>query len=76
MTYQTIKAELGQTVFDIALQAYGDLQGLEFLYQDNPDLVFRADPLLSIGEELVVRKDVAINQINKGYFSSNKPVTE
>ena len=63
----TITARAGQTVFDIAIMAYGDLEGLLFLIEDNGDIVFQED---ITGVNFDVRETV-INQRVVAYFDDN-----
>lgn len=57
-----IKAKIHQTLADIALQEYGDLEGVYWLVEDNDHLIGITDNL-SIGEELMIRNDVINSQM-------------
>lgn len=45
-----------QTIFDIAIQYYGDVEGIDFLLLDNPSLSLNDS--LSYGEKLNIRDEV------------------
>ncbi len=64
-----IKAKHNQTIADIALQEYGDVEGVFFIVEDNPTLLGITDNLHP-GEEIQIR-DVRINGPMKEYLSQN-----
>jgi hypothetical protein len=69
-----IQVEQGQTIFDIALQYYGSLEGLSYLIEDNDfdgEMVFGNPPE---DLELDIREDSAIDQSIVEYHS-NKVLT-
>ncbi len=55
-----IKAKIKQTIADIALQEYGDIEGVYWLVEDNDQLIGITDTLHE-GDELIIR-DAVINQ--------------
>lgn len=67
----TAKLKPGQTIFDIALEKYGSLEGLEYLIEDND-----YEGKLIIGdvdlddEDIIIRDDSVIDQTIVDYHSS------
>lgn len=55
MKTRTIKVVEGQTLFDIALQEYEQVEGVMLLLEDNPD--FDLNTALEPGDELVIREE-------------------
>lgn len=65
MILTTVIGRAGQTIYDLAIQHYGDAQGVDWILEDNPSL----DPSLELEDMLVfIRKDV-INRPIKNYLS-------
>jgi predicted ABC-type sugar transport system permease subunit len=44
-----------QSIFDAALQVYGDIEGVAFLLADNPDLLQPDGTLKAVNNEYIVR---------------------
>ncbi len=66
----TVKGLPGQTIFDVALQQYGDVAGLRYLLEDNNingELV--VVPQTITGQTLVVRNAI-INKKVTDYYQS------
>lgn len=67
----TAKLKPGQTIFDIALEQYGSLEGLEYLIEDND-----YEGKLIIGdvdlddEDIIIRDDSVIDQTIVDYHSN------
>lgn len=55
MTNYTILPK--QSLFDIALEVYGDVTGVAWLLADNPHVPGATGPIF-VGEKLVIRADV------------------
>lgn len=68
------KSNTGQTIFDVALQAYGSLEGLQWLFEDNPDLIQNDGTIKQFGVEHLVRNDT-INERMKGLMEAQVPTT-
>lgn len=51
-----IKVKIDQTLMDIALQEYGDIDGVFWLVQDNTDLIGITDTLQE-GQSLIIREE-------------------
>ena len=47
----------GQTLFDIAIQQYGSLEGIVPLREDNPELIPSIDTRLNPGDDLKIRTE-------------------
>ncbi len=71
-----ITVQFKQTIFDIALQYYGDDDAVSMLFEDNPNLP-GYDTVLSAGQKLEV-KQAPVNQLIVDYYLRNQivPVTE
>jgi len=67
---QTIKVKSGQTLFDIALQCYGSVEGVYQLISDN-NLTSLTD-LLPVDTELVIDTTKIINQQLVDYYDQEK----
>lgn len=57
-----------QTIFDIAIQYYGAVEGVDFLFLDNPDLSLNES--LSYGQKLNIRDEIK-NQTIVNEFSNH-----
>lgn len=57
-----------QTIFDIAIQYYGAVEGVDFLLLDNPDLSLNES--LSYGQKLNIRDEIK-NQTIVNEFSNH-----
>lgn len=69
----TITVKQNQSLFDIAIQYYGSIEGLQWIIEDN-DISLDAD--LEFGDELKIRKDqyinkVVVNQLNSQIIATN-----
>lgn len=69
---KTITVQPRQTIFDIAIQYYGDVEGVDFLLLDNPDLSLNND--LVYGQKLTIRDEVK-NSVIAGEFLNYTPVS-
>lgn len=69
---RTITVQPRQTIFDIAIQYYGDVEGVDFLLLDNPDLSLNND--LVYGQKLTIRDEVK-NSVIAGEFLNYTPVS-
>ncbi len=63
-----------QTIFDIALQHYGNIEGIFLLLEDNENTI-QSDGTLKFNRTWVVRQQ-AINQNIVNQFKLNTPSTE
>lgn len=61
-----------QTIFDVALQYYGDVEGIGFLLLDNPTISL--DDPLAYGQKLNIRNEVK-NQTIVNEFLNYTPVS-
>lgn len=66
-----ITVETGQTIFDLAIQYYGAVEGVEFLIQDNPIYL---DGYLITGQKLNIRNEVK-NKVIAKEFENYVPTT-
>lgn len=72
--YIYIKAAPGQTIYDIALQAYGDLSGLSVLLTDNQDKLSVVDMIED--QTFRIRKGFFTNKtVVDNFFITEKPVS-
>lgn len=62
----------GQTIYDIAIQFYGSIDGVFLLLQDNPTLN-GLDTILTAGQKLKIKSD-AIDADAVEYFKKNNIV--
>lgn len=69
---RTIIVKLNQSLFDIALQEYGDVQGVFFLVDDNG--LNSIDANVYEGDELQVRDEV-IDKETKEYLEDHELAT-
>lgn len=60
-----ILTRIGQTLFDIALQRYGDMSGIAFLIEDNPDLDLAVE--LEAATPINIRETVVNKTIAKEF---------
>lgn len=60
-----------QSLFDVAIEVYGDVQGVVWLIQDNRSLFGATDPL-SVGQKLQLR-DATVNGRVVGYLADFAP---
>ena len=69
-----LKAKNSQTIWEVALQEYGSVEGVRYLVQDNPELygVFVFMPLIYL-DGVVVRFGEVINPVVKKYFDNHYP---
>lgn len=56
-----------QTIFDIALQYYGDIEGVDFLLLDNPNLSLNSS--LEFGQFLKIRNEVKNKTVVKEFIN-------
>ena len=65
-----------QTLWDLAVQHYGDVSGVFQLMKDNPDKISNLDTAIAPGTKLRISGDPAKTD-TKGFFKANKlfPVT-
>ena len=61
----------GQTLLDIALEVYGDLEGVFTLIEQNPGLS-QVEQSLSPGQQLLINETLAINTDIAFYFQTNE----
>lgn len=65
----TYTVKYGQSIFDVAMQKYGSLEGVELLFRDNPSLCFDSDlqvgQLLNVEEGDVLESEV-VNYLDAG----------
>lgn len=75
-----IKISDEQTIFDIAIQFYGDIEGVIWLLEDNPSLTIETMVKEIIIREDFIRKDIVDYLISKGIYIStaiqNTPVAQ
>lgn len=66
---KTIIAQSGQTIYDVAIQEYGDLEGVHFILVDNPELQLSQD---IANVEMSIRSEVPqeLNKNKANYFRS------
>ena len=68
-----IKGKPGQSIFDLALEAYGDVIGLDYLLADNTGLI----ESVSLMDEILVVRDEYINlPVVEQIFSKIIPTSE
>jgi hypothetical protein len=73
MSMKNITGLPGQTAFDIALQEYGDVEGIRFLLEDNTvSTQFVVVPETLQGLTIRIREGEIINQKVTSYY--RKPV--
>lgn len=64
---RVITVQPRQSIFDVALQYYGDVSGIDFLLSDNPTLDLNSS--LQQGQQLNIRNEVKnlviVNQFSK-----------
>lgn len=56
---KTVIARQGQTIFDLSIQHYGDVEGISWIIEDNSDLDIESD---INGLSVKIRNDV-LNQV-------------
>jgi hypothetical protein len=61
----------GQTLYDIAVQCYGGLEGIFKLLEDNPDLVESVNDNIEVGSQIVVDESKAINKDILKHFKNS-----
>ena len=61
----------GQSLFDIALQTYGHVEGIHWLLEDNPGISLTHR--LKVGQVLVLRSEV-INRPQRDYLAHFGPL--
>lgn len=66
MNKVTVKND--QTIYDIAVQEYGSIEGIFWLMEDNPELNLQDD--LVVGGQLLIR-DSVIDPELKSYLQEN-----
>jgi hypothetical protein len=64
-----------QTIFDVALQHYGNIEGVRWLLQDNPTLLGE-DGLFGFGVDYRIRQNVYLNKAVVVGYAGYVPVTE
>lgn len=71
---KTIIAQSGQTIYDVSIQEYGDLEGVHFILVDNPELQLSQDIAnVSISIRSEVPQELNKNKAN--YFrATGKPI--
>ena len=65
------EVKIGQSLFDIAIEVYGDASGVVWLCEDNPQLPGPTGPI-SAGEILAIRAE-KINTRVVGYLAVHAP---
>ncbi len=60
MTKYTVQSR--QSLFDIAVERYGNVSGINWLLQDNPDLKGPTDRIYP-GQQLLIRDQVVNNRV-------------
>lgn len=60
------RVRYGQTIFDVAVQNYGTVEGVAILLEDNPGLTLNSD--LEVGSTLRVNGERALDQGRVNYF--------
>lgn len=68
MTYQV---KDNQSLFDVAIEVYGDVQGINWLLEDNPTLPGPCGPV-EAGQKLVVRA-TALNARQQDFLDAFAP---
>lgn len=66
-----VKGTAGQTAFDLAIQHYGDISGIDFIIEDNPTL--RLEEL--VNDKDVFIRDEVINGRNVKHLANHKITT-
>jgi len=66
---ETYEVKYGQTIFDVALQVYGDISGIGDLLKNNKTLNFGS--VLSEGDKILYDANNAINSTVVKYFDKN-----
>lgn len=69
MAIKNYKVKYGQTIFDVALQLYGDVAGISDLLSQNPKLNLGSE--LSLNQTLQYDSDNVVNSTIVSYFNSN-----
>jgi hypothetical protein len=64
-----------QSIFDVAIQKYGDMEGVAWLLEDNPTLI-NEEGIIPTGALYLIRKGVAINTDVKNTLEIEIPVSE
>lgn len=69
-----IKVQTGQTLFDVALEYYGNIEGVALIFNDNPNISFDS---VSEGDELNIRDDEPLDKPVVDYYKKRNymPVT-
>lgn len=68
---QIVKFKPGQTVFDVALEQYGNIEGVALIAEDNPSISLDE---AEEGTEVLIRDEV-IDKKTKNYFSNKTIVS-
>jgi hypothetical protein len=73
LTY-TINTEVGQSIWDIAVQEYGDVSAVWLLLQDN-EIIADLNTILPPGTELIIRQNPIVADAElMNFFRNNKIV--
>ena len=68
----TIKTSAGQTIWDILVQEYGEIEMFTQLLNDNPGLMDNLDTQLPAGSILIITEGVTVkSQIFRDYMRGN-----
>lgn len=67
------KALAEQTIFDVALQHFGDIEGLAFILEDNPTII-NADGLFDLSKPISIRDEIINLRVIES-FKGYVPVT-
>lgn len=62
MEYTTYQAQNGQSLLDLAIQFYGDIQGIYWILQDNPQLQSMIDNIRA-GDKIKIRASQIDKQV-------------
>lgn len=63
MAHYEVITEEGQTIWAIALQEYGGLDGVYLLQADNPDIIRDLNAALDAGTSLKIRTSITKNEV-------------
>jgi hypothetical protein len=74
--FDIYQSNVSQTIFDVALGAYGSVEGLLFILQDNPQLLQQDGTIAQFRIEHKIRKNVAVNKEVKSFLPYPYPATE
>jgi hypothetical protein len=75
MTTRLYKSLQEQTIFDVALQMYGSIEGIAWLMEDNPSLI-DAEGNIPFGFSYKIREKETLDQRIVNGFNGYIPVTE